>query len=75
MQATAFLAEKAQISTENMERMTDEMHTIAKKTKVETVNMRIITIVTMLFLPGTFISVSTQFVEVIAILTASSRHS
>ncbi|KAK5729694.1 hypothetical protein LTR17_011771 [Elasticomyces elasticus] len=56
MQATARLAEKAQESTENMEYMTRDMHAIAQKTKTETVHMRIITIVTMFFLPGTFIS-------------------
>ena len=58
MQATKFLAEKAQESAENMESMTREMHTIAQKTKIETVSMRIITLVTLFFLPGTFISVS-----------------
>ncbi|KAK3645603.1 hypothetical protein LTR56_009043 [Elasticomyces elasticus] len=56
MQANARLAEKAQESTENMEYMTRDMHAIAQKTKTETVHMRIITIVTMFFLPGTFIS-------------------
>ncbi|KKY22680.1 hypothetical protein UCRPC4_g03182 [Phaeomoniella chlamydospora] len=39
-----------------MERMTQEMHQIAEKTKKETVVMRIITVVTLIFLPGTFIS-------------------
>ena len=38
--------------------MTDSMHEIAKKTKQETVSMKIITLVTLFFLPGTFISVS-----------------
>jgi hypothetical protein len=33
------------------------MHQIAQKTKQETVSMRIITLVTLFFLPGTFISV------------------
>ena len=41
-----------------METMTKEMHEIAQKTKIETVSMKIITVVTLLFLPGTFISVS-----------------
>ena len=58
VQAAKLLAEKAQQSAENMEDMTRDMQYIAKKTKVETVSMRIITIVTMFFLPGTFISVS-----------------
>jgi hypothetical protein len=52
------LSKKAQISTERMERVTDSMHDIAKKTKQETVSMKIITLVTLFFLPGTFISVS-----------------
>lgn len=38
--------------------MTDEMRELAVKTKQETVSMRIITLVTLFFLPGTFISVS-----------------
>jgi len=52
------LAMKAQQSTEKMEVMTKDMHIIAQKTKQETVSMRIITLVTLFFLPGTFISVS-----------------
>lgn len=52
------LALRAQESTENMELMTKDMHIIARKTKQETVSMRIITLVTLFFLPGTFISVS-----------------
>ena len=52
------LAMKAQQSAENMECMTRDMHIIAQKTKQETVSMRIITLVTLFFLPGTFISVS-----------------
>ena len=46
-----------QASTENMQSMTEEMHQIALKTKKETISMRIITFVTLCFLPGTFISV------------------
>lgn len=52
------LAEKAQQSAVKMEEMTERMHEIAMKTKQETVSMRIITLVTLFFLPGTFISVS-----------------
>lgn len=37
------------------------MHLIAVKTKEETVSMRVITLVTLFFLPGTFISVSDMF--------------
>lgn len=57
-EASMLLAMKAQQSTENMEFMTKDMHVIAQKTKQETVSMRIITLVTLFFLPGTFISVS-----------------
>lgn len=38
--------------------MTEDMNDIARKTKIETVSMKVITLVTMFFLPGTFISVS-----------------
>jgi len=40
-----------------MEHMTTEMKDIAQKTQTETVSMKIITLVTLFFLPGTFISV------------------
>ena len=58
MEANKMLALRAQESTENMELMTKDMHILAQKTKQETVSMRIITLVTLFFLPGTFISVS-----------------
>ncbi len=58
MEASKLLAMKAQQSAESMEFMTRDMHVIAQKTKQETVSMRIITLVTLFFLPGTFISVS-----------------
>lgn len=58
------LAERSQASGDNMEKMTrdmqnltKQMHDIARKTKQETVSMKIITLVTLFFLPGTFISV------------------
>lgn len=41
-----------------MEIMTNDMSVIARKTKTETVSMKIITLVTLFFLPGTFIAVS-----------------
>jgi Mg2+ and Co2+ transporter CorA len=56
------LAKKSQSSTERMEQLTDSMHVIAKKTERETVSMKIITLVTLFFLPGTFISVSFLFI-------------
>ena len=57
MEANKVLAGKANESTRSMEAITREMHVIAHKTKQETVSMRIITLVTLFFLPGTFISV------------------
>ncbi|EME78932.1 uncharacterized protein MYCFIDRAFT_83727 [Pseudocercospora fijiensis CIRAD86] len=56
MQLSRALAERTHHSTINMEGVTVQMHRIARKTLVETVSMRIITVVTLLFLPGTFIS-------------------
>jgi O-glycosyl hydrolase len=58
MEASKLLAARAQQSTENMELITGDMHSLALRTKQETVSMRIITLVTLFFLPGTFISVS-----------------
>lgn len=48
----------SKISTKKMEEVTDAMHEIAMKTQQETVSMRIITLITLIFLPGTFVSVS-----------------
>lgn len=45
------------LSTKKMVAMTDDMNDIARKTKIETVSMKVITVVTLFFLPGTFISV------------------
>jgi hypothetical protein len=58
MQASEVFAKRAQESAVKMEVMTVSMHEIAQKTKQETVSMRIITLVTLFFLPGTFIGVS-----------------
>lgn len=58
MEANNRLAQEAKVSAKKMEEMTEDMHDIARKTKVETVSMRIITLVTLFFLPGTFISVT-----------------
>ena len=44
-------------STKSMMSMTEDMNDIARKTKIETVSMKVITVVTLFFLPGTFISV------------------
>lgn len=43
-------------STKSMYTMTEDMNDIARKTKIETVSMKVITLVTLFFLPGTFIS-------------------
>lgn len=48
----------AQFSADKMETITGSMHEIAQKTKQETVSMRVITSVTLFFLPGTFVAVS-----------------
>jgi magnesium-transporting ATPase (P-type) len=50
-----------------MEVMTEAMHTIAHETKMEAANMRIITLVTLFFLPGTFVSVSVVLYLVVAL--------
>ena len=39
--------------------MTARMETIAEQTQKETVSMKVITVITLIFLPGTFVSVST----------------
>jgi hypothetical protein len=57
MEANIQFAQEARLSAQNMETMTHDMHIIALKTKQETISMRIITLVTLFFLPGTFISV------------------
>jgi hypothetical protein len=49
-------SEKAHISTRKMEVMTISMEAIAKKTERETILIRIITVVTLLFLPATYVS-------------------
>ncbi|GAB7349672.1 hypothetical protein MBLNU459_g0345t1 [Dothideomycetes sp. NU459] len=56
---------KSQKSAEKMEDMTEEMHVLASKTQMEAISMRIITLVTLFYLPGTLISVnlSVHFVD------------
>ncbi|KAK4160126.1 hypothetical protein QBC43DRAFT_119395 [Cladorrhinum sp. PSN259] len=44
-------------STLNMEQLATSTHTIAEKAKKETSSMHVITVVTLLFLPGTFVAV------------------
>jgi hypothetical protein len=56
VEASRLIAKESQESTENMRDITRNMQSIAQKTKQETVSMRIITLVTLLYLPSTFIS-------------------
>ncbi|KAI8623409.1 hypothetical protein F5Y19DRAFT_468532 [Xylariaceae sp. FL1651] len=49
-------AHSARASSERMEDWTVKMHTIAVKTEHETVSMHVITVFTLIFLPGTFIA-------------------
>ncbi|KAF4628548.1 hypothetical protein G7Y89_g9603 [Cudoniella acicularis] len=56
VEANKAIAKRSQVSAERMEAMTEGMHSIAQKTKEETVSMRIITLVTLFFLPGTYVS-------------------
>ena len=56
-----YLACQSNVSMMNMERMAWEMNDLARKTKTETVSMKVITLVTLAFLPGTYISVSYHF--------------
>lgn len=48
-------------STHSMVIMTEDMNDIARKTKIETVSMKVITLVTLFFLPGNFNSVCRSF--------------
>jgi uncharacterized membrane protein len=58
LKANEYFAKKAQESANNMEAMTREMRITAEKTERETVSMRVITSVTLFFLPATFLAVS-----------------
>ena len=57
-------------STQSMFTMTEDMNDIARKTKIETVSMKAITLVTLFFLPGTFISVGHTFPSISLFYTA-----
>lgn len=52
-----YFATSAKISSDRMEDWTQKMHQIAVKTEQETVSMHVITIFTLIFLPGTFLAV------------------
>ena len=64
------LSGKAQVSTEHMEQMTKAMHAISQSTLADTVSMRIITLVTLIYLPGTFVSVCEKLLSVLHVLIA-----
>lgn len=53
-------ARLAEDSTKTMEKWTVKMYEIAAKTERETNSMHGITVLTLIFLPGTFVSVSAQ---------------
>jgi hypothetical protein len=57
MRTNEFFLQQAKISTETTENLTIEMADIAVKTRHETNSMHIITIFTLIFLPGTFVAV------------------
>lgn len=63
MQASHLLAQKAQESAENSLTLTDASLDYAKVTAQEEKLMKIVTLVTLFFLPGTFISVCIPRVE------------
>lgn len=52
--------------------MTEDMNDIARKTKIETVSMKVITLVTLFFLPGTFTSVGHHFLAVSPLLYSTT---
>jgi hypothetical protein len=52
--------------------MTEDMNDIARQTKIETVSMKVITLVTLFFLPGTFTSVGRIFLPVSPFLSSTT---
>lgn len=64
MKANEKFAKLAQSSADKMETITGSMHEIARKTNQETVSMRVITSVTLFFLPGTFVAVSFKAINI-----------
>jgi len=54
-------AKSAQVSSRTMETLTEKMHRIATKTEQETISMHVITVFTLIFLPGTFVCVRTSY--------------
>ena len=63
-QMNTTLMHQTQQCTESMAQISRELRFLAEKTASEAVTMRIITIVTFVFLPGTFCSVSSEAANV-----------
>ncbi|KAK0673582.1 hypothetical protein QBC41DRAFT_311100 [Cercophora samala] len=59
------------VSAQRMEELTVSMHTIAEKTEKETASMHIITLVTLVFLPGTFVAVRIGLPALLAWISAT----
>lgn len=55
--ASEYFATKAQLSAMRMEEISEDMREMTRKTKRETVSMKILAGVTVFYLPGTFVSV------------------
>jgi hypothetical protein len=66
MESSMILAQRAEYTAE-------KMHSVAVKTLNDTVSMKIITIVTLLYLPGTFLAVSYVPDKVQGMLTIHSK--
>lgn len=49
-------------ATEKMEKLTISMHRVADLSQKEAIAMRIVTVVTLIYLPATFVSVSLSFI-------------
>ena len=58
MRTSEKFAKAAHESARTMEAWTERTHDIAEKTERQTVSMHVITFLTLIFLPGTFVSVS-----------------
>lgn len=57
MRVGEYYAQSAETSAKTMQEWTERMHEIAAETEHETVSMHGITVLTLIFLPGTFVSV------------------
>jgi len=63
VQASNELAVRSQGSAEEVRKLTSSMHDIARKTEEETMSMKVITVVTLFYLPATFVSVSFKLLQ------------